>query len=55
MKHYYIAFAAALLASGCATTSTTAPTAATVAPAQAVGDIADAYIKLTLDETSFPR
>jgi hypothetical protein len=49
MKCRYMLLAAALLASGCATTSSLSPTTAASAPAMAVGDIADAYIKLTLE------
>jgi hypothetical protein len=48
MKYRHIIIAVALLASGC-TASGPAPTAATAAPAMAIGDIADAYIKLTLE------
>lgn len=49
MKYCLILGAAAMLVSGCATTSRTAPAAVTAAPAMAIGDIADAYIKLTLE------
>ncbi len=49
MKYHYVLVAAALLASGCATTGSTAPAAVTAAPVMAVGDIANAYIKLTLE------
>jgi hypothetical protein len=49
MKYRYALLAAAMLASGCTTTSSTAPAAVTAAPVMAVGDIANAYIKLTLE------
>jgi hypothetical protein len=49
MKDRYMLVAAALLASGCANTGSTVPAAATVAQVMPVGEIADAYIKLTLE------
>ncbi len=49
MKYHYVLVATVLLASGCATTGSTAPAAVTAAPVMAVGDIANAYIKLTLE------
>ncbi len=49
MKYRHMVVAAAMLTSGCATTIRTDPAAVTAAPVMAIGDIADAYIKLTLE------
>lgn len=49
MKYHFILVAAAMLVSGCATTSSTAPAAATATQVMPVNEIADAYIKLTLE------
>jgi hypothetical protein len=49
MKYCLILAAAAMLVSGCATTGSTVPEVAKAAQVMPVGDIADAYIKLTLE------
>jgi len=49
MKYCLILGAAAMLVSGCATTGSTVPEVAKAAQVMPVGDIADAYIKLTLE------
>jgi hypothetical protein len=49
MKYRQLLVAFALLASGCTTTGSTAPKAVTAFPVRAVSDIADSYIKLTLE------
>ncbi len=49
MKYCLILGAAAMLVSGCATTGSTVPEVAKAAQVMPVGEIADAYIKLTLE------
>ena len=49
MKFRHMLVAAAVLTSGCAATKSAVPTEMTAASVMAVGDIADAYIKLTLE------
>jgi hypothetical protein len=49
MKYCLILGVAAMLVSGCATTGSTVPEVAKAAQVMPVGDIADAYIKLTLE------
>jgi hypothetical protein len=49
MKYRHILVAAALLTTGCATTRSTPPAAVTTVSVMTIRDVADAYVKLTLE------